>query len=219
METTPSIFIHALYTAVQRDYCCVPASVQGLMEWGKYKVVRALAYLFKYLPRHLFSRHLDFVANARDSFYTVGCIVRNEGEDGLSTVWILSDILCSNLLLDFGSLTTTSSVGICCFVAFFFSVPGSNRFHEEPSTPVGRAITGAIENNANRTPPSALAVLVISPGSLPAKRLYSDVWKEPPTAEQGPRSRSKNRLSFSRFVTFLCSSGCRFNVLPSSVGM
>nr|XP_024400115.1 protein TPX2-like isoform X2 [Physcomitrium patens] len=76
-------------------------------------------------------------------------------------------------------------------------VPTSNCLQEEPYTPVGRAITGVIENNANRTPPTALAALVISPGSLPAKRLYSDAWKEPPS-EQAPRSISKNRLSFSR---------------------
>ncbi|KAG0588788.1 hypothetical protein KC19_2G269000 [Ceratodon purpureus] len=77
-------------------------------------------------------------------------------------------------------------------------VQSSNCVDEEPCTPEGRAITGVIENNAKRTPPSALAALLISPGSLPAKRLYSDTWKEPPPAEQAPRSQSKNRLSFSR---------------------
>lgn len=77
-------------------------------------------------------------------------------------------------------------------------VQSSNCVLEEPCTPEGRAITGAIENNANRTPPSALAALLISPGSLPAKRLYSDVWKEPPPAGQAPHPRSNNRLSFSR---------------------
>ncbi|KAG0614517.1 hypothetical protein M758_6G183400 [Ceratodon purpureus] len=76
-------------------------------------------------------------------------------------------------------------------------VPSTACFPDEPYTPVGREITGVIENNANRTPPTALAALIISPGSLPAKRLYSDAWKEPPFPEHEPRSLSKIRLSFS----------------------
>lgn len=98
-------------------------------------------------------------------------------------------------------MTDALSFGIV--PVFFGPVQSSNCVQEEPCTPEGRAITGAIENNANRTPPSALAALLISPGSLPAKRLYSDVWKEPPPAGQAPHPRSNNRLSFSRFGIFL----------------
>ncbi|XP_024377428.1 protein TPX2 isoform X1 [Physcomitrium patens] len=76
-----------------------------------------------------------------------------------------------------------------------YEVPSTKCLQGEPCTPVGRAITGAIENTINRTPPSALAALVISPGSLPAKRLYSDAWKEASPLEQEPRSLSKKRNS------------------------
>ena len=106
---------------------------------------------------------------------------------------------------------------------FFVAVPRTAFFQEEPFTPVGREITGVIENNVNRTPPTALAALIISPGSLPAKRLYSDAWKEPSFPEHEPRSLSKNRLSFSRFDIFhikLCIavhadsySTCHFDIL------
>jgi len=81
-----------------------------------------------------------------------------------------------------------------------FLVPSNGCPEQEPYTPEGRVITGLSESDHNRTPPSALAALVISPGSLPAKRLYSDAWNEPPLAEQEAQWSSKNRLSFSGFV-------------------
>ncbi|CAK9255531.1 unnamed protein product [Sphagnum jensenii] len=78
--------------------------------------------------------------------------------------------------------------------SFAASVSGTE---EEPCTPECRIVPGAAGvADVNRTPPTGLAALVVSPGSLPAKRLYSEAWREAPLPRE-PQSGSKHRLSNS----------------------
>ncbi|CAM6045068.1 unnamed protein product [Sphagnum compactum] len=78
-----------------------------------------------------------------------------------------------------------------------FAAASVSGTEEEPCTPECRIVPGAAGvADVNRTPPTGLAALVVSPGSLPAKRLYSEAWREAPLPRE-PQSGSKHRLSNS----------------------